>query len=104
MDVPDEMNCLQRSLVDAMNDPSLSCDQIKQRAFDSHPDCYVSSGFCELGLQSRYDVLRDIIALTLTYEMRDFRDQNALRQIVSTGMKCATNFDFMVRLFLVVVT
>jgi hypothetical protein len=96
------MNCLQKSLVDVLNDPSISCDQIKQKAFDMRPDCYISSGFCELAQQRKEDVLRDIIGLIRIYESKkDLIGQNALRQIIETGIDCTTNFEFMTHLFLV---
>lgn len=41
--------CLQK----ALSRESLSCDNVRAKAIDSHIPCYVESGFCELSLKDR---------------------------------------------------
>lgn len=52
--------CLQRKNFEhsEKNKGNLTCSDIKQSSFDSHPDCYVNSGFCELLLIDQSNIMR----------------------------------------------
>lgn len=68
--------CLMTVLEPAVEDHH-SCPDIKRIAFDSHPACYVDSGFCELPLGDMWSVV-------MTIEPKDFE----LRQMLVTGIAC----------------
>jgi hypothetical protein len=54
--VTEVFNCLQRkSLEDSAElvESENKCDQIQKRAYNSHPDCYVQAGFCDLKSSDR---------------------------------------------------
>lgn len=38
----------------------LSCSQLKSRAFKGHVPCYVASGFCQLSIHDKREVIRTI--------------------------------------------
>ena len=40
------MRNLKYNFIDTHDDKELDCDQIYQFAFETHPKCYVESGFC----------------------------------------------------------
>ena len=42
--------CLQRAIIDTVIDSSTTCLQLKNAAFDTHPDCYVKTNpsFCSV--------------------------------------------------------
>ena len=55
--------CLQKAsqektILSILNDEVRSCDQIKSDAFDSHPDCYVDSGFCDLKFSEKINIFK----------------------------------------------
>lgn len=54
-----------------------SCETTKQIAFDSHPDCYLESGFCDLTPD-------DMAWIFLTVDLTDFD----FRQVLVTGVNC----------------
>lgn len=68
--------CLMNAL-EADVDDELSCVDIKQVAFDSHPGCYVEAGFCSLPIS-------DWILILNTVDREDVD----LRQILTTGIAC----------------
>lgn len=72
--------CLQVALRDQI-DASTSCDDVRTIAFDSHPECYVDSGFCRLPLS-------DWFAVAATIDGRDWASQDALRQVTTTAQAC----------------
>lgn len=37
---------------------TLTCQEIKQTSYDSHPDCYVNSGFCELPIIDQAHIMQ----------------------------------------------
>lgn len=72
--------CLQERLRERI-DASTSCDDVRTIAFDSHPECYVESGFCGLPLT-------DWFAVAATIDGRDWLSQDALRQVTTTAHAC----------------
>lgn len=72
--------CLQERLRERI-DASTSCVDVRTIAFDSHPECYVESGFCELPLT-------DLFAVAATIDGRDWLSRDALRQVSTTAHAC----------------
>lgn len=73
--------CLQEALRERV-DQFTSCDEIRDLAFDSHPDCYIANGFCELPV-------RDWLAITATVDGRDLLSRDAQRQMSTIARACA---------------
>lgn len=72
--------CLQVALRERI-DATTSCGDVRTRAFDSHPECYVDSGFCELPLS-------DWFAVAVTIDGRDWLSADAQRQLAATAHAC----------------
>lgn len=72
--------CLQDTLRERI-DASTSCDDVRTIAFDSHPECYVDSGFCELPVT-------DWLAVVATIDGRDWLSRDAARQVAATAHAC----------------
>ncbi len=70
------MNCLMRSNEEEVT-PDQSCQELKTIAFDSHPGCYVQTGFCELSWNDKAWIF-------FTVDRADIK----FRQIFSTGAAC----------------
>ncbi len=51
--------CLQKKSFRASEtNETRTCDQIKSDAYNSHPDCYVESGFCELKMSEKLKIFK----------------------------------------------
>jgi len=74
------MHCLQLALRDAINCDS-TCDQVNDAAFDSHPTCYVNSGFCDLPPEDWWQLIKTVNT--------DLVGTKSIKQIVQTGSACA---------------
>ncbi|MBL4634219.1 MAG: hypothetical protein JKY56_10115 [Kofleriaceae bacterium] len=74
------MPCLMYAIEDEVGDTD-SCDEILETAFDSHPECYVDAGFCELPWE-------DMAWVFLTVELSDFDFQ----QVLITGIGCLSEW------------
>lgn len=72
--------CLQEKLRERI-DAQTSCEDVRTIAFDSHPECYVDSGFCQLPLS-------DWFAVAATIDGRDWLSKDALRQVSTTAHAC----------------
>jgi hypothetical protein len=68
--------CLMRT-IEREIDGNESCETLTQIAFDSHPDCYIEAGFCDLPVS-------DMWAVFTTVDPSDFE----LQQVLSTGVSC----------------
>ena len=80
--------CLKQALVQfttKSTDPKI-CNNILQTAFDSHPNCYVQAGFCELFYQP--DIVQTVQALLKVYELNDFKSLTSIKQIFQTAKMC----------------
>ena len=54
-----------------------SCEEIMNHAFDTHPECYVSAGFCkDIALS-----LKNLIALLRVFDLRDALSLRFLKQV-----------------------
>ena len=74
------MHCLQVALRDAINCDS-TCDGVFNAAFDSHPACYVSSGFCDLPPEDWWQLIKTVNT--------DLVSRKSLEQMIQTGSACA---------------
>jgi hypothetical protein len=72
--------CLQVSLRDRI-DSATSCEDVRVRAFDSHPACYVDNGFCSLPWS-------DWLAVVATVDGTDWLSREAQRQVKTTAAAC----------------
>jgi hypothetical protein len=72
--------CLQESLRDRI-DATTSCDDVRTIAFDTHPACYVDSGFCRLPWS-------DWFAVVATIDGSDWLSRDATRQVTATARAC----------------
>ncbi|EQL00967.1 hypothetical protein G6O67_005056 [Ophiocordyceps sinensis] len=75
------MLCLQRFLVEPISAKDSTCEMVKTQAFESHPRCYVDSGFCDLPLI-------DIIQVVVTVNFDLFQGP-AFKQAASAAGGCA---------------
>ena len=51
--------CLMWELLPLLT-PLTTCEQIKSRAIESHPKCYIESGFCDIFYENFFAILRFI--------------------------------------------
>ncbi len=72
--------CLQEELQSRIDDDT-SCQDIRTIAFDTHPACYVASGFCELPVW-------DWLMVAGSIDGWDWLSQDALRQVWDTARIC----------------
>ncbi len=82
--IDDVLVCLQHDLREAI-DETTSCDEIWTTAFDSHPSCYVRSGFCSLSPL-------DIAQVVWTIDSKDWLSRDAARQVLDTASTCSQQF------------
>ena len=59
---------------------------VRTLAFDSHPECYVDAGFCQLPLS-------DWFAVAATIDGRDWLSRDAQRQLTTTARACLFGID-----------
>ena len=64
----DTMECLQKTLVPEATGglgAAQTCAALQEKAFDSHPNCYIDSGLCSLGIWEWSKIVRIIGIKTL---------------------------------------
>lgn len=83
--------CLKKHLFPLTQIRSTTCPEIHRVAFDSHPGCYVESGFCELFLDAT-NLKKNIHALLNVYEVKDFASAIALKQVFQTAGMCGVSY------------
>lgn len=79
--------CLKQTLVPLVNSATTTCQIINDAAFDSHPRCYVSSGFCELFFDPAH-ILTNVKGLLEVYEIKDMSQPITLKQMIQTAGMC----------------
>ena len=81
--------CLKKALIEEITiRKTQTCQNINKVAFDSHPNCYVASGFCEYVLSNPINAAK---SLTKVFQIQDFLSITALKQIIVTAGKCGQN-------------
>lgn len=78
--IDDVLVCLQSELRDSI-DGETSCPDVRTIAFDTHPDCYVGAGFCDLPFT-------DWLAVFATIDLTDSLSADGLRQIRAVARQC----------------
>ncbi|KAM4064389.1 carboxypeptidase regulatory-like domain-containing protein [Hirsutella rhossiliensis] len=78
------MLCLERALVEPISGRGATCESVKSEAFQSHPRCYVDSGFCDLPLS-------DIVQVVVTVKS-DLFEGPALEQALTAAGGCARHY------------
>lgn len=81
----DTLVCLQVALRERI-DATTSCTDVRTRAFDTHPECYVDGGFCALPLS-------DWFAVAATIDGWDWLSRDAQRQVTATARACLFGID-----------
>jgi hypothetical protein len=75
-------SCLQEEMESYFQSSELSCEGLKEFAFDSHPRCYTQSiSFCELTPES-------VLKVGLTITPQDLVTEESLRQVQETAVIC----------------
>jgi len=72
--------CLQEELRAAI-DSTTSCEDVRTIAFDTHPDCYLAAGFCDLPFL-------DWLAVSATVDGIDWLSRDAQRQVAEVAHAC----------------
>lgn len=92
------MVCLKKALgpyAKAMDQTGkgVTCDQLTDIAFDSHPTCYVESGFCQLFKEQDFaDMTKTCKALWHVFDMKDLFQARGVKQISATLKTCQLGF------------
>ncbi|ORZ08670.1 hypothetical protein BCR42DRAFT_424660 [Absidia repens] len=62
------MQCLQRSLVAPFihNNTLSDCETLKQTALDSHPSCYIESGYCDIPAKDKFLLAKIVLKNDIT--------------------------------------
>ena len=76
--------CLQETLQDRI-DATTACADVRTIAYDSHPECYVASGFCGLPWS-------DWLLVLATVDGADWLSRDAQRQVTATARACLLAF------------
>lgn len=79
--------CLKKTL----NFKFLDCQDVYDSAFESHPLCYVESGFCDLFLDTEH-LKQTMKALFKVYEIKDFVSAMSLKQVFQTSKLCGYKY------------
>jgi hypothetical protein len=89
--IDDVLVCLQHELQSGI-DAGATCAEIRTTGFDSHPRCYVDSGFCRLPFL-------DVFHIVTTVDLRDWLGSSAARQAVETALGCGREYTALLRFF-----
>lgn len=78
------MLCLQQKLVPLVNGSmeNISCEELKHYAYSTHPECYVETGFCGLGVRDWMAVVRILKLRTV------FGSWDAVNDVIETVGAC----------------
>jgi len=82
--------CLKQALYPLYQAES-NCEVIYAAAFNSHPECYFQSGFCDLFID-RGNIMYTLKALLHVYEVRDFMSVTSLKQVYDTAKLCGKDY------------
>eukprot|EP00806_Schmidingerella_arcuata_P008350 Macronucleus_8697.p1 GENE.Macronucleus_8697~~Macronucleus_8697.p1 ORF type:complete len:115 (+),score=41.73 Macronucleus_8697:1-345(+) len=85
------LTCLKDALVDSVeHSEGVTCDDVKKTAFDSHVECYIDNGFCELAFDFKHpgEVTSFVYDLMHVYNIKDFASFIAIKQVAQVFAKC----------------
>lgn len=88
--VSETLTCLKQALLPVLQ-RSVSCSEIYDIAFNSHPDCYERCGFCDLFLDGG-NLKANIYGLLQVYEVSDFANLTSIKQVLVTAGKCGASY------------
>ncbi|TRM58832.1 hypothetical protein BD626DRAFT_437887 [Schizophyllum amplum] len=87
----DTMYCLQHKLVpEAVGASNVTCDQLEDKAFETHSDCYVQSGLCTLSAVDWLAIV-DIVQLPTLFQSWD-----AFKETLEAGGDCLEFYGFLI--------
>ncbi len=84
------MRCLKKALLPFLIQKA-TCRDILQIAFDSHPECYFKSGFCQLFTDAEI-ATQSIYGLLEVYQLKDFMKISSLKQVYETSKLCGKHY------------
>lgn len=91
--VTDTILCLQDKLVPytaAGSDSTSSCEELKEYAFETHPQCYVEGGICSLPPS-------DLARIVETVGLKQvFGTSEGVKTVLETGGRCAEFYGWLV--------
>ena len=85
------LTCLKAALVPDVLDPTgITCKNVETTAFDSHVQCYIDNGFCELAFDYRHpgQMTSFVYDLMHVYDIKDFASFIAIKQVAAVFAKC----------------
>jgi len=82
-------SCLQKEMVKILPGDDLSCDQLQDKAIESHVKCYTESGFCDLCVVD-FPLIATVIGLKGMFA------KGSLMQMLDTLKTCMQPADFAV--------
>lgn len=87
--------CLKKSLKNfyenSINNNTYDCESLKKHAFESHPECYVKSGLCEVFSDNTYELIQLLDDVFINFEsLQKIKTDTMLwlKQIKETFLKC----------------
>ncbi|XP_019856292.1 PREDICTED: uncharacterized protein LOC109584838 [Amphimedon queenslandica] len=79
--------CLETALVNStVYRNNATCEDIKDYAFKTHPQCYLDAGFCSVILDSP----TNLYCLYKVFDVKDFFSKLAINQVYQTLKSCAS--------------
>ena len=85
------MLCLQRTLVPEATTVQSTCQAVKDKAYGSHPRCYVDSGVCKLPPE-------DWLVIVETVDVKDlFGSVQSLKTVLQTADGCADFYAWLIK-------
>jgi hypothetical protein len=83
--------CLTTSLIPLFSDSKYDCKSLEKYAFDTHDDCYVNTGFCDLiyNFSNPKELAYFLRGLWLTFDAKDFFTLSAVNNVWKTMFRCA---------------
>jgi hypothetical protein len=82
--IDETLVCLQERLRSAIA-IGMSCDEVNDIAFGTHPNCYAESGFCTLPFP-------DVLHVLVTIDERDLLSEDGIRQLIAVVPECGEEY------------
>ena len=85
------LTCLKAALVpDVLDSKGITCKDVETTAFDSHVNCYIDNGFCDLAFDYGHpgQMSKFVFDLMHVYDITDFASFIAIKQVAIVFGKC----------------